>query len=176
MRDGDVLAEPAVGQRAHRADRRAGAYLGRATKAGAGLEPHVGGDLDLGVDPGRAGVDDGDAGKHVSLEDAAARLGLDRGEVGAVVDPHRHREVVGEVGADRVAGLAQRRQDIGQVVLALGVVVGEAGERLGERAGLEDVGAGIDLADRQLLGSGVAGGLGLDHALDLALSVRTTRP
>ena len=67
------------------------------------------------------------------LEDAAAGLGLDRGELGAVVDPHRHREVVGEVGGDRVARLAQGREDVGQVVLALGVVVGEAGER-GRRA------------------------------------------
>ena len=73
-----------------------------------------------------AGVDDGDPGEHVGLEQAAARLGLDRGEVDAVVDPHRHRDVVGEVGGDGVAGLAQRREDVGQVVLALGVVVGEA--------------------------------------------------
>ena len=102
------------------------------------------------------------------LEDAAASLGLDRGEVGAVVDPHRHREVVGEVGGDRVPGLAQGRQHVGQVVLTLGVVVGEAGEGRGERRGLEGVGAGVDLADRQLLGGGVAGGLRLDHPLDLA--------
>ena len=96
------------------------------------------------------------------------RLGLDRGEVDPVVDPHRHREVVGEVGGDRVAGLAQGREDVGQVVLALGVVVGEAGEGGGQRRRVEGVGAGVDLADRQLLGVGVAGGFGLDHALDVA--------
>ena len=78
------------------------------------------------------------------------------------------REVVGEVGGDGVAGLAQRREDVGQVVLALGVVVGEAGEGVGQRRRVEGVGAGVDLADRQLLGVGVAGGFGLDHALDLA--------
>ena len=120
-----LVAEPGVDQRAERADDGAGADRGRAAQAGAGLDPRVGGDLDVGVDPGRAGIDDGDAGEHVGLEDAAARLGLDRGEVGAVVDPHRHREVVGEVGGDGVAGLAQGGEDVGQVVLALGVVVGE---------------------------------------------------
>ena len=130
----------------------AGADRGRAAQAGAGLDAGVGGDLDAGVDPGRAGVDDGDAGEHVRLEQAAAGLGLDRGEVGPVVDPHRHREVVGEVGGDRVAGLAQGREDVGQVVLALGVVVGEPGERGGQRRRVEGVGAGVDLADRQLLG------------------------
>ena len=86
-----------------------------------------GGDLHARVDPGRTGIDDGDPGQHVLLEDPAATLGLDRGQLGSVVDPHRHREVVGEVGGDRVARLAQGREDIGQVVLALGVVVGEAG-------------------------------------------------
>ena len=45
------------------------------------VEPGVGADLDLRVDPGGAGVDDGDAGEHVALEQAAAGLGLDRGEV-----------------------------------------------------------------------------------------------
>ena len=67
------------------------------------------------------------------LEDAAACLGLDGGEVGPIVDSHRHREVVGEVGGDGVARLAQGREDVGQVVLALGVVVGESGEGAGQR-------------------------------------------
>ena len=78
----------------------AGADRGGAAQAGAGLDPRVGGDLDVGVDPGRGGVDDRHPGEHVGLEQAAARLGLDLGELDAVVDPHRHREVVGEVGGD----------------------------------------------------------------------------
>ena len=173
----DSTPTDAVDQRGQRADHGVGADAGGAAQAGAGLDAGVGADLDPGVDPGRAGVDDGDAGQHVGLEQAAAGLGLDRGEVDPVVDPHRHREVVGEVGGDRVAGLAQGREDVGQVVLALGVVVGEAGEGGGQRRRVEGVGAGVDLADRQLLGVGVAGGFGLDHALDVAgRRLRTTRP
>jgi hypothetical protein len=102
------------------------------------------------------------------VEAGSTGLGLDRGEVDAVVDAHRHGEVVGEVGGDRVTGLAQGRQHVGQVVLALGVVVGEGGEGGGQGRGGEGVGAGVDLADRELLGRRVAGGLRLDHALDLA--------
>ena len=168
MGDAGLDADGAVDQGGQRADHGVGADTGGAAQAGAGLDAGVGVDLDRGVDPGRGGVDDGDAGQHVGLEQAAAGLGLDRGEVDPVVDPHRHREVVGEMGGDRVAGLAQGREDVGQVVLALGVVVGEAGQGGGQRRRVEGVGAGVDLADRQLRGVGVAGGFGLDHALDLA--------
>ena len=150
VRDRDALAELGVGERGQRADDGAGADLGRAAQAGARLDAGVGGDLDAGVDPGRGGVDDGDAGDHVGLEDAAAGHGLDRGELRPVVDAHRHGDVVGGMGGDGVAGLAQRREDVGQVVLALGVVVGEAGQGLGQGAGVEGVGAGVDLADREL--------------------------
>ena len=168
MDDAGLDADRAVDQRGQRADHGVGADGGLAAQAGAGLDAGVGVDLDGGVDPGRAGVDDGDAGEHVGLEQAVAGLGLDRGEVDAVVDAHRHREVVGEMGGDRVAGLAQGREDVGQVVLALGVVVGEAGEGGGQRRRVEGVGAGVDLADRQLPGIGVAGGFGLDHPLHVA--------
>ena len=160
-----------VDQGAERADRGAGADRGGAAQAGAGLDPGVGGDLDLGVDPGGAGIDDGDAGEHVRLEDAGPRLGLDRGEVGAVVDPHGHGKVLGQMGAHGVAGRAQRRQHVGQVVLALGVVVGEPAERLSQRPGLEDIGPGVDLPDRQLLRRRVPGRLGLDHPLDPTLGI-----
>src|SRR4051794_1814038 len=107
VRHDDVAAELGVGQGADRADRGAGADLSIAAQGGARLDPGVGGDLDVGVDPGGSGVDNGDAGKHVSLEDAAARLGLYSGEVDAVVDAHGHREVIGEVSGYRVPGLAQ---------------------------------------------------------------------
>jgi hypothetical protein len=98
------------------------------------------------------------------------RLGLDRGEVGAVVDAHRHRDVVGDMRGYRLALGAQGGEDVGQVVLALGVVIGEPGEGGGQRRRVEGVGAGVDLVDRQLLRAGVAGAgaFRLDHALDLA--------
>ena len=109
-----------------RADDRAGADRG-ARRAGvrAGLDRGVGGDLDVGVDPGRAGIDDGDAGEHVALEDLAAGLGLDRGEVDAGVDAEVDVRVVGHVGDDPAARVAQQRQHVAQVVLARGVVVVE---------------------------------------------------
>ena len=73
-----------------------------------------------------AGIDDRDAGEHVALEDLPAGLGLDEGEVDARVDAEDHVRVGGDVGGDVTARLLQKRQDVGEVVLALGVVVGEA--------------------------------------------------
>ena len=80
-----------------------------------------------------------------------------------------------DVGDHLAPALADQRQDVGQVVLALGVVVGEPVEGLGERPGGEGVGAGVDLLDRELLGGGVAGLLRLDDPLDLAVR-RTDDP
>ena len=110
------------------------------------------------------------------MKDAAARLGLDRGKIRAVVDAHGYGQVVGEVRADVVTGGAQGRQDVGQVVLALGVVVGETGEGRCKWPRLEDVGPGIDLANCQLLSGGVAGRLGLDHSFHPALAVADDPP
>ena len=97
-------------------------------------------------------------------------------QVGAGVDAEVHVLVVGDVGDDPPAGLAEQRQDVAEVVLALGVVVGEPAERLGQRLGGEGVGAGVDLADRELLGRGVAGGLRLDDPLEVAVGVADDPP
>ena len=93
----------------------------------------------------------------------------DVGEVDAVVDAERERRVGDGVGADELAVGAQERQHVGQVELALGVVGGEAAERVEQVAARERVDAGVDLADRLLLGRRVAGRLRLDHALDAAV-------
>ena len=50
-----------------------------AAEEAAGLDRHVGGDLDLGVDPGRCRVDDRHPREHVGLEDPAAGLLPGRG-------------------------------------------------------------------------------------------------
>ena len=70
---------------------------------------------------------------------------------------------------------AQQRQHVGQVELALRVVGRRAPQRLEQVAARERVDAGVDLADRLLLGRRVAGRLGLHHALDAARRRRGRR-
>ena len=110
------------------------------------------------------------------VEDAAARERGRLGEVAARVDAEVHGGVGGAVGGDALSGLAQDREDVADVVLALGVVVGDRAERVGERSRLEGVGAGVDLADRELLGGRVGGLLRLDDALDVAVAVADDAP
>src|SRR3712207_7264040 len=55
-----------------------------------------------------------------------------------------------DVRGDRVAALAKDRQDVGQVVLALGVVGGDRVERLGQQGGVEREDARVDLFEREL--------------------------
>ncbi len=64
-------------------------------------------------------------------------------------------------GTNAPAGVAQRGQQIGEVVLALGVVGRELPEMVEQGIRLENVDAGVDLVDAQLLGGGV---LRLDDA------------
>ena len=104
---------------------------------------------------------------HVAVQDLAARLGGDDGEVGAVVDAEVDVRVGGAGGRRRAAAArAQHRQHVAEVVLAGGVVVVEVVERLDQRLGVERVGAGVDLADRELLGGDLVRVLGLDDPLD----------
>ena len=117
------------------------------------------------------GVDDRDAGAHVPLVDAPLGDLLGVGEVDAVVDAVREVGVADRVRRDDPAGRAHRGQHVGQVELALGVVGVDRRERGDQRAAVERVDAGVDLADRELLGGRVAGRLGLDHAQDRAVAV-----
>ena len=83
------------------------------------------------VDPGGLRVDDGDAGAHQVVEHAVVEGAAALGELAAVVAAE---DVVGVVGAD-AAGRGpvgdQRRERVGQVLLALGVVGAEPGQAPG---------------------------------------------
>ncbi len=69
-----------------------------------------------------SGIDDAGAGQHVRVEQPQAHVALSVGQVDARVDAHRRDDVVGDVPDDVPARLAQDRQHVGQVQLALGVV------------------------------------------------------
>ena len=72
--------------------------------------------------------------------------------------------------ATRPPASLQQRQHVREVVLALGVVVGERRQHRRQRRAVEGVDAGVDLADRELVGGRIAGaGLRLDDPLDLAV-------
>ena len=58
-----------------------------------------------------------------------------------------------DVRADGEAGVAGDLHGVGQVVLALGVVVGDLRQRLGQELGVEREDPGVDLADLALLGA-----------------------
>src|SRR5699024_3373900 len=88
-------ADLGVGQGGVRTDQRVLADVGGAVQLDAGQDHRVLGDRDVGIDPRGGGVDDGDPGAHVSLEDATIHLGAELGELDAVVDALDHHHVVG---------------------------------------------------------------------------------
>ena len=123
-----------------------------------------------------ARVDDRHPGEHVPLVDAPLRDGVRVGEVDPVVHAVREVGVLDLVGRDEPACLAHRRQDVGQVQLALGVVGVQAPERVDQRGRVERVDAGVDLADLELLRRRVARGLGLGDAQHGAVRVADHAP
>ena len=100
--------------------------------------------------------------------DAAAQLPLGQRQLPAVVDALHLLGVVDREGVDPVAGVVEDGDDVGQVVLALGVVGGDPPQRRAEQVAPEAVDGGVDLLDGPLLRGGV--GL-LDHPGDEAVLV-----
>ena len=176
VEDRDVLAEPGVDERRRRADPRAGADARRAAQDRHRLEHRVAADLDVRVHVGRRGVDHGDPGEHVRLEDAALQERADLGEGDAVVHPEHDLPVLGDVRPDAAAVAAQDRHGVGQVQLALRVVGAQPPERVVQRRGVEGVDARVDLGDGQLLGRRVALRLRLDDPRDVAVGVADDPP
>ena len=90
-----------------------------------GERPHyrVAADGAIRPDPSESGVDKGDALRHEGLIDAIARDGGEFSELRAAVDAEAVSIVVAAEGSHALPGLAQDGEHVGQIVLALGVVV-----------------------------------------------------
>ena len=91
------------------------------------------------------------------------------GQVDPIVDAQDRLRVVDREGRDAVVVAPEDLEDVGEVVLALGVVGLHALERREEARAVEGVDAGIDLTDPQLGLVGVARRLGLGDVLDAAV-------
>ena len=100
--------------------------------------------------------------------DAALHDLGDLSQLDAGVDAQALGGVVGGKRQHGAAGVAANLEHVGEVELALSVVVADLGQRVEQGTGVEAVEAGVALVDRRLLGRGV---LLLDDALDLAVGV-----
>ena len=98
----------------------------------------------------RGGVDDVTPARIGLVEQPVVEHPAGLGELDAVVDALDLHVVGGDGRADPVPGLAQDRQDVGEVLLALALSVRTLPERVGQERPVEGVDAGVDLADRPL--------------------------
>ena len=143
-----------------RADGRGPEELGRGQHRRVATDGHV------DVDPRRRRVDDRHAVAHVPLADPAVELAAERGELDPVVDALGLPEVVEHVRPHGASGLAGDRDDVGEVLLALGVVGAHPGQGVAQDVDVEGVDARVDLGDRPLAVGGVTV---LDDALDASV-------
>ena len=112
----------------------------------------------------------------MALEDRALRERAHLGERDAVVDPQHQRGVVDDVRGDLRAVGAKQVERLRQVVLALRVVGAQSPQHVEQRGAVEDIDAGVDLADLELCGTRVARCLGLHDLRDGALRVTHHAP
>ena len=83
-----------------------------------------------------------------SPDDAVAQHAGEVGELGAVVARRASRRRRRDLRVHRQPGGAVQADDVGEVLLALGVVGADVGERLAQSGPVEGVDAGRDLVDR----------------------------
>jgi hypothetical protein len=110
----------------------------------------------LGTNPHLIGVEHRDAGAHEALVDAVLHDLGDLRQLDAVVDAQELLVVVAVDGRDWLAHAHVDAYHVGEVVLALGVVVGDLVDVGREALAAEAVGAGVALEERgALLGRAV---------------------
>ena len=111
---------------------------------------------DVGLDPGRGRVDDGDTGLQVRGNDLVAKPRAGGSEIGPGVHAFANTGVLRTVHGYDAPVIHQVSNGVGEVELALGVVGVEPGEGAPEGGRVDDVDRRVDLADGQLLGRRVA--------------------
>ena len=150
-----AAAHRRVGQARVGADDAVLADAGGAHERDVGQQLHVLRDGHVRTDPYQLGVDHGHAGRHMRTVDAT--LGQLRGL--GQLDARVHAQALGRVVAGQcqhgTASVATDLQHVGEVELALRVIVAHLLERVEQRPRIEAVEPGIALADGRLLGRGV---------------------
>ena len=123
-----------VDQRAVGADLGAGPHRAVAPQDDPGEQGDVGREPHVGVDVGPLGVPHRHAPPHPALVDPVPQLGLGHRQLRPVVDPGRLHGVGHGDGLHRVPGLVEHADDVGEVVLALGVGRAHPAERRRQHA------------------------------------------
>ena len=138
------------------ADRGACGHDRRAQQLRAGQQRDVGSQLDRGVDPRGRGVHHGDALAHPVLDEAVVQDAAELGQLDPVVDALGLPDVLQDVGPDGQLFADGEGHDVGEVQLALGVVVAQGGHRPQQEDGVDREHTAVDLADQAFVVGGVA--------------------
>ncbi len=131
------------------------AHPGGAEQLRAGPDHGVALDRHVDVDPGAERVDDRNACPLVRCDDPVVEFGGQRGELHPIVDAGNQRAVVDVFAVHDQAVLANDRHHVGQIALALRVVLAQPAQRRAQCGEVECVHTGVDFADFSLRRGGV---------------------
>ena len=121
-----------------------------------GVYHRISANLDVRVDVGRGRIDNGHAGRHQLFVLLLSHEGAHFRQFSAAVDAADFLRVVDLQGFDRQLAFTVNRHEIGQVVLALGIIGGDAAQGLEQRRQVEGVDPRVDLVEELLLRRGLA--------------------
>ena len=116
-----------------------------------GIRPHL--YLLVNITVGR--VDDSHTGHHQLMSLAAVQLGSSLRQLYAVIHTGGFHGVGGGQRVDFPAGRRDDLDNIRQIIFALGIVVVQLAQRIGQHLMAEDVGPRVDFGDAFLFGGGV---------------------
>ena len=154
--DGGPFPNLGVGDGDIRSDGGSGGDRRGSAEENVGIQGDVIGEIDIRLDPGGGRIDNGDPGPHPCGDDASVDLGIHTGQLYPVIDSLGLPDVVGTEGADATAtgnldgAIGSHGDDVGEVILALSVVVGQFGDAVTQGLGVKDVYAGVDLSNGPL--------------------------
>ena len=157
-----------VGQARVRANDAVRTNLGRAKQVGLRPQLHVLRNFDIGADERAFGVPHGYAGHHVAIVDAMLHGARSLGELHARIHAHSLFGVGGLKREHLAAVVSANFQHVGEVVLALSVVVRNARKRIEKRRRIEAVEARVAFRDSGFFGRGVFLLNNADHSFALA--------
>ena len=125
------------------------------------------------IDIGIIGIDDRNAVSHELLKLATAQNLFGFGHLLAGIDAQRFVIRRCRKGADNVARRYEHADDIGQIILALGIVIGNVMQHIPQKGHIKAVNAGVYFVDKEFFRRAV---FLFDNFDDLPLSSRMTRP
>ncbi len=146
----DIITDSTIGDDHARFNQAPGTNFCFAAQMNIRVDDRVGTNLDIDVDVAVIRVDQGHPFSHQLLVDPLPHNDCRFGQLTPVINPHDFL-LVNDQGRDSALFIVGRGNDVGQVILILGIVITDRLQGCEYPGGFKGVNSGINLTDQLLL-------------------------